>query len=129
MKNYAIIDSDQSPVINVVFTGNEATDENFSRYLDELKQIYIQEKKIAIIFDASKAVIPGIKYQKLQAKWLKDNKELMVSYCAGTAYIIPGLIIRNVLKAIFTFQKQPVDYNVCKNEAEAIEWVNKKLNL
>ena len=129
MKNYAIIDSDQSPVINVVFTGNEATDENFSRYLDELKQIYIQEKKIAIIFDASKAVIPGIKYQKLQAKWLKDNKELMVSYCVGTAYIIPGLIIRNVLKAIFTFQKQPVDYNVCKNEAEAIEWVNKKLNL
>ena len=129
MKNYAIIDSDQSPVINVVFTGNEATDENFSRYLDELKQIYIQEKKIAIIFDASKAVIPGIKYQKLQAKWLKDNKDLMVSYCAGTAYIIPGLIIRNVLKAIFTFQKQPVDHNVCKNEAEAIEWVNKKLNL
>ena len=129
MKNYAVIDSDQSPVINVVFTGNEATDENFSRYLDELKQIYIQEKEIAIIFDASKAVIPGIKYQKLQAKWLKDNKELMMSYCAGTAYIIPGLIIRNVLKAIFTFQKQPVDYNVCKNEAEAIEWVNKKLNL
>ena len=129
MKNYAVIDSGQSPVINVVFTGNEATDENFSQYLDELKQIYIQEKEIAIIFDASKAVIPGIKYQKLQAKWLKDNKELMMSYCAGTAYIIPGLIIRNVLKAIFTFQKQPVDYNVCKNEAEAIEWVNKKLNL
>lgn len=129
MKNYAVIDSGQFPVINIIFTGNEATDENFSRYLDGLKQIYIQKKKIAIIFDASKAVIPGIKYQKMQANWLKDNKELMVSYCAGTAYIIPGLIIRNILKAIFTFQKQPVDYIVCKNGSEAIEWVNTKLNL
>ena len=128
MINYATIDSSKYPLINVVFTGNEATGENFKYYLDELKEMYNKQNKIAIIFDATKAIIPGIIYQKLQAKWLKDNKELMVNYCAGTAYIIPSLIIRNVLKAIFTFQKQPVDYIVCKSEAEAKDWVNKKLN-
>ena len=128
MKNYASIDSSKFPLIHVIFTGNDATDENFTLYLDELKAIYNKQNKIAIIFDASKAIIPGINYQKLQAKWLKDNEELMVNYCLGTAYVIPSLIIRNVLKAIFTFQKQPVDYSVCKNEKEAIEWVNKKLN-
>ena len=128
MINYATIDSSKYPLINVVFTGNEATGENFKYYLDELKEIYNKQNKIAIIFDATKAIIPGIIYQKMQAKWLKDNRELMVNYCAGTAYIMPSLIIRNVLKAIFTFQKQPVDYIVRKSEAEAKDWVNKKLN-
>jgi len=128
MKNYAVIDSSKFPLINVVFSGNEATDENFKYYLDELKEIYNKQIKIAIIFDATSAIIPGINYQRLQAKWLKENEELMVNYCLGTAYIIPSLIIRNVLKAIFTFQKQPVDYKICKNEKEANEWVNIKLN-
>ena len=85
------------------------------------------KKKVSIIFDASKAVFPGAVFQKMQANWLKGNKELMVSYCVGTAYIIPSLIIRNVLKAIFTFQKQPVDYIVCKNKTETQNWVNNKL--
>ena len=128
MKNYAVIDSSKFPLINIVFTGNEATEKNFTLYLDELSQIYSKQTKIAVIFDATKAIIPGIKYQKLQAKWLKDNKEMMVSYCLGTAYIIPSLLIRNVLKAIFSIQKQPVDYTVCKNQVEAIDWANKKLN-
>jgi hypothetical protein len=128
MEKYATINLSKFPVVSVIFTGTQANDENFMQYLFELEQIYKQQKKLAIIFDASKAVIPGVSYQKMQAKWLKDNKKLMTNYCAGTAYVIPSLLIRNVLKAIFTFQKQPVDYTICKNETEAIDWVNKKLN-
>ena len=129
MKNYATIDSSKFPVINVIFTGNEATEENFTQYLIELKEIYLKEEKIALIFDASNAIIPGIAYQKMQAKWLKVNKELMIKYCLGTAYIIPSLLIRNVLKAIFIIQKQPVDYTVCKNETDANYWVDNKFKI
>lgn len=128
MNKYAIINSNNFPVINIVFTGNDATDENFSQYLDEIKKVYSLEKKVVIIFDASKAVIPGINYQIMQANWLKENKELMVNYCLGTAYIIPSLIIRNILKAIFVIQKQPVDYIVCKNSIQANDWIQKKIN-
>ena len=128
MKKYAEIDATKIPVIKVTFTGNKASVESFNLYLNDLKQIYRQQKTIAIIFDAANAVIPGIYYQKLQAEWLKENEKLMVDYCAGTAYIIPNIIVRNVLKAIFAFQKQPVDYLVCKNESEASEWIWNKLN-
>jgi hypothetical protein len=62
MINYATIDSSKYPLINVVFTGNEATGENFKYYLDELKEMYNKQNKIAIIFDATKAIIPGIIY-------------------------------------------------------------------
>lgn len=129
MKKYAEIDTVQFPLIKVVFTGEAANTENFPLYLNEVKQNYATKQDLAIIFDATAAVMPGIKYQKMQAQWLKENEQLMKDYCKGTAYVIPNRIIRNVLSAIFTFQKQPVPYKVCSKMSEAVAWVNKKLDL
>jgi cAMP phosphodiesterase len=127
MTTYAEIDSSEFPIIKVVFTGEAATQENFPDYLQKLKDNYNSRESIAIIFDATKAVLPGITYQKMQAKWLKENEQLMKDYCIGTAYVIPNRIIRNVLSAIFAFQKQPVEYLVCKDLMEAEAWVRGQL--
>ena len=129
MKKYATFDSRNFPIVKIVFTGNQATNENFPLYLDEIKEIYNLKEKVVLIFDATNAIIPGISYQIMQANWLKENKDLMVNYCLGTVYIIQSIIIRNILKAIFTIQKQPVDYIVCKNLEEANDWINKKINV
>lgn len=128
MKKYAEVDSSTNPIIKVAFTGEHANDDNFPFYMQEVKDVYEQKQKVAIIFDASNAVLPAIKYQKMQGDWLKENEQLMKDYCLGTAYIIPNLIIRNVLKAIFTFQKQPVDYLVCKTMNEAEFWTKEQLD-
>ncbi|HKK87353.1 MAG TPA: hypothetical protein VJ917_00800 [Saprospiraceae bacterium] len=127
MNKYAQIDSSEFPIVKVVFTGEAANADNFPMYLDELKKNYDNEQPLAIVFDATNAVLPGMRYQKMQAQWLKDNEQLMKSYCRGTAYIIPNPIIRNVLSAIFTFQKQPVPYSVCSSYKEAITWVKNQL--
>lgn len=129
MNKYAEVDSSEFPIIKVVFTGEAATAENFPVYLDEVKQNYASEQPIAIIFDATEAVFPGITYQKMQAQWLKDNEQLMKDFCKGTAYVIPNLIIRKVLSAIFTFQKQPVAYWVGSNYTEAVDWAKTQLEM
>ena len=129
MKKYATIDSSNQPIIKVVFTGEQADDDNFPFYMQEVKDVYEKKNKVVIIFDASNAIMPAMKYQKMQGDWLKNNEQLMKDYCLGTAYIIPNLIIRNVLKAIFTFQKQPVEYLVCKNTNEAQNWTAEKLKI
>ncbi|TVP49971.1 MAG: STAS/SEC14 domain-containing protein [Mongoliibacter sp.] len=123
MERYATIDESDFPIIRVRFTGKNSTDQNFQAYLDETKHCYRYEKKLAVIFDASLAVLPSFAHQKMQAKWLRENKKLMQSYCAGTAYIIPSLAIRAVLKIIFSLQKQPVPYQIFENEHEAEAWV------
>ncbi|NBC24901.1 MAG: STAS/SEC14 domain-containing protein [Bacteroidetes bacterium] len=127
MKRYATVDSTSFPLILVRFTGEKATDENFPLYLKEVEASYDRENRIGILFDATQAPFPGLKYQKMQAQWLKDHKSLMQNYCAGTAYVIPNLVIRNVLKAIFALQKQPVPYTVCANMEEAEEWLKTQL--
>ncbi len=128
MKKYAEIDRSEFPIVKVVFTGEAAQEDNFPLYLEEVMQSYDGKTTLAIIFDASKAVFPGIAYQKMQAKWLKENQQLMKNFCKGTAYIIPNIIIRNVLQAIFAFQTQPAPYLVCSSYQEAESWVKKQLN-
>ena len=129
MKKYAEIDSSKNPIVKVVFTGENANDENFPFYMQEVKDVYEKKNKVVIIFDASNAVMPAMKYQKMQGDWLKNNDQLMKDYCLGTAYIIPNIIIRNVLKAIFTFQKQPVPYIISQNNDDANNWVKEKLDI
>ncbi|MCR9013584.1 STAS/SEC14 domain-containing protein [Aquiflexum gelatinilyticum] len=124
MDSYAIIDESNFPIIRIRFTGHKSTNQNFQNYLDQTKACYRFAKGLAIIFDASDAAIPSLYHQKMQAKWLKENEQLMKDFCAGTAYIIPNAVIRAILKMIFSFQKQPVPYKIFESEPEANAWVN-----
>ncbi len=124
MKPYATIDESDFPLVKIRFTGNKSSDENFRAYLEQTKACYRDKQRIAIIFDASDASIPSLAHQKMQANWLKENRQLMENLCAGTAYIIPNAAIRTILKMIFSIQKQPVPYYICETEKEAAEWIN-----
>jgi hypothetical protein len=123
MKKYATVDDSNFPEVLVTFTGEKADDENFTCYLEEVKATYERKQSLMILFDATKATTPNIKYQKQQADWLKENEHLMHDYCKGTAYIIPNAIIRTVLKGIFAFQTQPVPHKVVKTIEEARAWL------
>ncbi|MEM9887606.1 MAG: STAS/SEC14 domain-containing protein [Bacteroidota bacterium] len=123
MKKYAEVDTSNFPEVRITFTGEKANDENFEQYLQESRQTYDRAEGLAMIFDASNATVPGIKYQKQQADWLKENEDLMKTYCKGTAYVIPNPIIRTVLKGIFAFQSQPVPYKVTASVEEAQQWI------
>lgn len=124
MDSYAIIDESDFPIIQIRFTGNKSTDQNFQTYLDDTKACYRFGKKLAIIFDASNASIPSIAQQKMQANWLRENEQLMTDFCAGTAYVIPNVAIRAILKMIFSFQKQPVPYKIFQSKPDAEAWVS-----
>lgn len=128
MKNYAEVNKEEFPIIRVTFTGESANDHNFPLYLDDVKMSYDNKSKIAIIFDATDAVLPGLAYQKMQAQWLEDNTQMMINFCVGTAYVIPNIIIRNVLKAIFAFQNQPVPYMICSDVKAAENWTKMQLS-
>ncbi|WP_375582320.1 STAS/SEC14 domain-containing protein [Cyclobacterium xiamenense] len=123
MESYAIIDESAFPLVRITFTGNKGNDSNFQRYLEQTKNCYRHKKKLALIFDATKAGIPSFSHQKMQGEWLRENKKLMEDYCMGTAYIIPTAAIRTLLKMIFSFQQQPIPYEVFETNAEAEAWV------
>ncbi len=119
---YATVDESEFPIVTIKFTGNKSTDENFSRYLADMKATYRHEKRFAIVFDATNAVFPALKHQKMQANWIKDNDRMINTFCAGTAYVIPQAIMRTVLKTILGFQNQSAPFTVVKTTDEARAW-------
>ncbi|WP_375579889.1 STAS/SEC14 domain-containing protein [Marivirga tractuosa] len=128
MKPYALVDSSRKPIITVTFTGEKSTDENFQQYLEDLENCYDDRKALAIIFDASKAVIPKSSLQKKQAFWISQHWKMIQTYCRGTAYVTPNMAIRAVLKMIFSFQNQPVPYKIFSNSEEAESWIEELIS-
>lgn len=121
--SYAKVDQSAFPLITVTFTGEKSTNANFKAYLKELDDCYFAQQKLAIVFDATHAVVPKISHQIAQAKWLKENSTLMKEYCYGTAYVIPNKTIQWVLKMIFLLQKQSVPYEIFSTYKEAQVWI------
>lgn len=122
MNPYAIFDRTQFPVININFTGEKENKENFELYLSELSKNYELNEKFALIFELTNAPLPNIKYQLKQATWMKENENLIKKYCYGVAYIIPGAVMRNVLKFIFSVQANPVQFEVFSSLEEGQAW-------
>lgn len=121
---YANFDRSQYPLIVIEFTGEKATDDSFDLYLKGLSENYEKGKNIQILFDAKNAIFPPLKYQMKQAKWLKENEQLMQEECSGIAYTIPNAVIRNALALIFKIQGQPVPYQVVSTNEKGIAWLS-----
>lgn len=128
MANYADIDTSRFPVVVITFTGAASTDENFDRYLTDMKAIYESGEKLAIIFDARSSPLPSLKQQQKQAYWLRRNDDMLKSQCLGTAYVITTGTTRMVLRMIFAITPQPVPHKMCSNMDDAEEWAFAQLS-
>jgi len=124
---YTTVDRSAFPLVVVTFTGAAATSENFQAYLDELEENYASRTPFALVFDASKASIPGLSYQKKQAAWMKAHEELIRTYCRGVAYVLPNPLLRQVLSLISKLQAQPVPFRVWADREAAIAWARTQL--
>lgn len=127
MTPYAEVDRSQFPLVFVRFTGQEPDDERFTAYLHELTALYDAQTPLAIVFDAREATLPGLKYQKLQANWMKGHWDNMVQYCRGTAYVINNPAVRTILRMIFAIQKQPAPYEVTAAWETGRDWARERL--
>ncbi|MEM1324773.1 MAG: STAS/SEC14 domain-containing protein [Bacteroidota bacterium] len=127
MSTYATFDRTQFPVITIHFTGAKETAANFQTYLEELEHNYERQEPFTLIFDLTKAGIPKMKYQLQQAEWMKSNETLIQTYCRGVAYVIPNLLLRGVLKFIFSVQANPVPFQVCSTLPEGKDWARQQM--
>ena len=124
---YATFNESMRPVVQVFFTGAKATTANFEAYLMGIDKIYQEKQNLALVFNAEKAGFPGLKYQKMQARWLKENTPKMQQYCKGTAYVIKQPLIRLALRMIFLLQRQPIPFKVFGQQQQAIDWARNQM--
>ncbi len=123
MSSYATVSDDDFPIVRVVFTGQKPSEASFEQYLQEVTDQYASGEPLVVIFDGREAIVPGLSYQRRQARWLKEHENMMKNQCRGTAYVISNPAVRTFLKGIFAIQPQPVPSKVFSTMEEAEAWV------
>ncbi len=124
---YVAIDKSKFPVIALQFGNFEPSAQQFEEYLDEMQKLYESEEKYVIIFDSSKSQYLSTENRIKQGVWMKKNDALTKEKVLGLAFVVPSIMIRMLLNAIFLIQKPSVDYKVCTKMEEAVEWAEEKV--
>lgn len=121
---FAIVKKVGSSFFKIIFTGNKVSRTSFQAYLDDLELCYIEKTPMVMLFDATKAKVPSLYLQKMQADWMLIHWKMIKTYCLGTAYVVDHWTIRIALRIIFSFRNQPVPLNIFDTEEKAIRWLN-----
>ena len=107
-------------VLEVTFGSQVPTEEAFEMYLAELLRIYKESNQgIIVIFNSEESKFVPSKLRKRQAQWMKDNEVIIREKCLMCVYVIPNLLIKFILEAIFLIQKSPVHYEIVKSTEKA----------
>lgn len=120
---YAIFDYSEFPLVRVKLTDVEITDQNFQEYVNEIGKIY-EKGRYALLIDTTDTQYVAAKYRVMQGNALKANKDNVAKFSMGMAIIAPSVLQRMLLEAVFIIKPYPSKIKVCKNQDEAIHWIN-----
>jgi hypothetical protein len=120
-KLYGIFDYSELPLIKIEVTGEQATDEKFLAYLEEMRSIFSKAKRYISILDTTKGIYLPVKYRIMQGKYLETNKEFIEKQSIAAILIAPHFLQRTVLKAVFLIKPYPSQAFFVSTREEAIE--------
>lgn len=117
------------PLLHITMTGRP-TDEQFRDYLVRYSGYLERERPYALMISTPQGMpISKPAHVKMQAEWIKQNREALARLCAGIAFVLPSPAMRGVLRAIVSLQKIPSPYEVFRSEAEGLAWAGAQLNV
>ncbi len=115
------IDEKRFPLVLVTFEGSVPNDQ-FEQYLRGMDRMLSRRQPNVTILDATRSDRSPAVQRKMQADWIKTNREALEQYSCGTAFVISSPLVRGVLTAILWMQPLPQGYTVVATLAEAEDW-------
>jgi len=102
-----------------------------SAHLDQetrrIKQLLSQRGRLAaekavVIVDGSVALMPPAEARKLQADWLKANRDLLQLVTHKLGFVLPNPILRGFVSAVFYLVPLPIPSETLGSLDEAVAW-------
>lgn len=92
-----------------------------------IKQLLAQRGRLApqkavVIVDGSVALMPPAEARKLQADWLKANKDLLQLVTHKLGFVLPNPILRGFVSAVFYLVPLPIPSETLGSLDEAVAW-------
>lgn len=114
-------DESRLPLVVVTFRGTASTAE-FEEYLRLLRVNLGRRQPTAVVVDSRKMVTMSAAQRKRQAEWIDSNREDLLRFTRGTAFVINNPLMRGALTAIFWLTRYETPYVVVATLEEAEAW-------
>lgn len=116
-------------IVVVTFTG-DSSDEEIERYLSSMTtEILGRPERTVTILDASAGSRPSVAHGRLQMRWLDVHHDELRRFSLGTAFVVPSLLARSALRAIFWLKPMSQPHVVCKTLEEALRWADERVRI
>ena len=100
-----IFNTDNFPLVKVIFNGQIKTDEEFNRFTDLWESLYDKKTPFTMVFDTKKMKIPKLKYSIKLSDFIKKKlKKKNPQYLQKSYIIIKKRIVIFLLDFIFIIQ-------------------------
>ena len=104
----------------------DTTDENLRQYLDEQTLLFEQLARDQIrcisVIDCSFGTSVTAVQRAMYADWMKASKPLLDACLVGTAYVMPSVLVRGALTAIFWLTRLSTPHAVHRELDEGLRW-------
>ena len=115
-------DESRWPLVILTFDG-VPTDAEFEAYLAQTLLLYARKQRHAYVVDTRKGGLLPRGQRQRQGEWLKEHKDLLALYSAGTAIVMTSSVLRFVLATIYLIQPPFVPTEIFATIEQATSWV------
>ena len=111
------------PVLIIHFRNGAPSDEEFEAYLETYSGYLARGERFATVFNTAPDMpMTKPRHAKLQAAWMKAQRETLSKWVRGTAFVLPSPVARGVLRAILAMQGMATAYEIFRGFDEALAW-------
>jgi hypothetical protein len=120
------VDRSCLPVVIVTMQG-VVPDAEYVAYLDEMSAMMAGRQSRIAIVDGTMSEMNSPKHGRMQANWLRKERDALASLNFGTALVINRPVVRFSLSAMLAFAPIPGTFKVVSHLGEAASWASQRL--
>ncbi len=120
-----VINEDYLPLIIEEYEG-AMTDEEAIWHRKFIAELLARKQRYAILYDFRNSTAESQEQRKIDAEFIKANKESLKQYAIGVAFVMPSPLVRIALNMLFFLSPLPMPHTTTKTVGEAVQWLEKR---
>ncbi len=117
-----VINEDFFPLI-IEETEGAMTDEEAVWHRQYVASLLDRKQRYAILYDFRNSAAESQEQRKIDAEFIKANRERLKEYAIGVAFVMPSPLLRIAINVLLFLSPLPMPYTTTKTVGEAALWL------
>lgn len=117
-----VVNEDFFPLIVEEYEG-AMSDEESAWHRQYISSLLDRKQRYALLYDFRNSVAESQEQRKIDADFIKANRERLKQYSMGVAFVMPSPLLRIAINVVLFLSPLPMPYTTTKTIEEAARWI------